>query len=285
MKQDSQLATSPVGRRSWMKAAAGVAATGLLPRRQRGRIESGRRARGRGFDRRFGRGRDRRDDARQGARIRAPGDVRLQGHSLRGVDRRRPALHGAREAGALDGRSLRARLGVREPADPARALGQGRGGLRLRMEPRRAGRGLPAPERLDPRPRQPQARRHGLAARRRLRRRLRQRDERLRRREPRAPRRRRRQPQPPPRRRRLPRPLVHRRREIRGVGKRGAARHRRRARVGAGQHRGLRRRPGERHDLRPVRRRRQGERAAWPCRGPGASFTRPSSRAAPCGAC
>ena len=40
----------------------------------------------------------------------------------------------------------------------------------------------------------------------------------------------------------------------------GLARHRRRARVGAGQHRGLRRRSRERDDLRPVRRRREGDR-------------------------
>jgi para-nitrobenzyl esterase len=32
MKQQSQLANSPVGRRTWLKAAAGVAATGLVPR-------------------------------------------------------------------------------------------------------------------------------------------------------------------------------------------------------------------------------------------------------------
>ena len=149
--------------------------------------ENGRRGRDRRFHRRFGLRRHRRHDPRQGARIRARGDVHLQGHSLWSAHLRRPALHGAGEAGALDRRSLCARLGVREPADSARALGQGRGGLRLRMEPRRAGRRLPAPERLDPRPRQPQARRHGLVARRRLRHRLRQRDERLRWREPRTP--------------------------------------------------------------------------------------------------
>ena len=182
--------------------------------------ENGRRGRDRRFPRRFGLRRHRRHDPRQGARIPARGDVHLQGHSLWSAHLRRPALHGAGAAGAVDRRSLGARLGVREPADSARALGQGRGGLRLRMESRRAGRRLPAPERLDARPRRPQARRHGLVARRRLRHRLRQRDERLRRREPRAPRCRRRQPQPPRRRGRLPRPLVDRRREVRGVGKR-----------------------------------------------------------------
>ncbi len=260
MKPTPLLVRSGVARRSWMKAAAGVAAAGLLPRRVAAQPRTAAGAATAGSLVASDSAAIAGTTHGQGARIPARGDVHLQGHSLWSAHLRRPALHGAGAAGAVDRRSLGARLGVREPADSARALGQGRGGLRLRMEPRRAGRRLSAPERLDARPRQPQARRHGLAARRRLRHRLRQRDERLRRGEPRAPRCRRRQPQPPRRRGRLPRPLVHRRREVRGVGKRGSARHRRRARVGTGQHRGLRRRSRERDDLRPVRRRREGDR-------------------------
>ena len=188
VKPDSRLARSHLARRSWMKIAAGIgshrpppaAESAAQPRTAAGSATAGSIVAS--------------DSAAiagtthgKSARIRAQGDVHLQGHSLWRAHRRCPALHGAREAGALDRRSLCARLGVRQPADSARALGQGRSGLRLRMEPRRAGRRLPAPERLDPRPRQPQARRHGLVARRRLRHRLRQRDERLRRREPRTP--------------------------------------------------------------------------------------------------
>ena len=64
--------------------------------------------------------------------------------------------------------------------------------------------------------------------------------------------------QPPARRPRLPAPRRAHGRRARDVGQRRHARHRRRARVGARQHRRLRRRPRQRHDLRRVRRRRQG---------------------------
>ena len=68
--------------------------------------------------------------------------------------------------------------------------------------------------------------------------------------------------QPPARRARLPRPVVALRRRVRGVGQRRHARPRARARVGARQHRTVRRRPGQRDDLRRVGRRLQGEHAA-----------------------
>ena len=108
----------------------------------------------------------------------------------------------------------------------------------------------------------------------------------LRRHQPRAPRRRRRRHhQPPAERVRL---HVSRRRSAARLSRcpaRGHARHRRRARVGARQHRQLRRRSEHRDDLRAVRRRPKGRDADGDAGRRRASFTARSSRAAPCCGC
>ena len=62
---------------------------------------------------------------------------------------------------------------------------------------------------------------------------------------------------------------------------RGTERHHRRPRMGARQHRSLRRQSQERHDLRPVWRRRKGEHAARHAGGAGACSIAPSRRADP----
>ena len=166
-----------------------------------------------------GYGRDRRDDRGTGPRRRPRGCPRLQGRSLRRADGRAEPVHAARGAGAVDRRARRP--GVR------------RGGA---AEPVPSGRQreLPLPQRVDAGPgRRRPAPGHGLAARRRLQRRLGV-VRHLRRRQPVQPERRgRRHHQPPPQHLRVGVPGRAGRRRVRGVRLRGHARHRRRPRVGA----------------------------------------------------
>ena len=204
----------------------------------------------------------------------------LQGHSLWRFDRRRQPLHAAAQARALDGRARGDRLCRPLAAGACRGATAGTGdGLGPGRHP--AGRrGLPDAACLDARPRQRQAPGHGLAAWRRLLLRLGQLAA-LRQREPRAAQRRRgRRGQSPAQHLRPSRP-VGARRALRAVGQCRHARSRRGARMGARPCRPLRRRSRQRHDLRPVGRRRKGLRPAHHAGGAAACSTRPSCRAAP----
>ena len=130
-------------------------------------------------------------------------------------------------------------------------------------------RRLPRAERLDATRRSRPAARDGVAARRRVQRRLR-RGPRVRQRQPRAPRRRGRgHDQPPAEHLWLPAPWRCARQGVRGIGQRRAARHHRRARLGEGEHRAVRRRPEQRDHLRPVGRRAEGREPARDAVGQG----------------
>ena len=170
---------------------------------------------------------------------------------------RRARLASARLPTLPHGRGA-GRAGLWAERAPARTR-RGAYGVRARRrggESAARGRGLPRAQRLDAggRRRPPAAGsvlvprwwvRHGL--------RFVTRDGRH---QPRAPRRRRgRLRQPPLERARLHPSRGARRQRLRAVGRRRHARHRARARVGARQHRGVRRRRRQRHGLRPVGRR------------------------------
>ena len=184
---------------------------------------------------------------------------RLQVHPLWCTDLGRQPLHAAAQAGAL-GRRARHR-GLYRPraaARTARADTTGTGGF-LRPARHLAGkRGLPDPQCLVAGARCVEAAGHGVVPWRRVR---------LRHRECRPPaglaagqarRRGRRHRQPAAQHLRLPGPLGRRRRGLRRFRQCRHAGHDRRAGMGARQYRSLRRRSWQRHDLRRVRRRRQG---------------------------
>ena len=167
-------------------------------------------------------------------------------------------------------------------------MGEPGGAVPLPVGRRLRGRGHAARQRLDAeRERRPQAARARLDARRRLRLGLRPRASPVRRRATRARARRRHGlDEPPPQRARIPRPVVARRGALRELGERRDAGPRAVARVGARQRRRVRRRPGQRHDLRPVRRRREGDDADGRCprrrgcstrRSPSAARSSPSA--------
>ena len=140
-----------------------------------------------------------------------------------------------------------------------------------RRRPGGALRGLPEPQCLDARPRRGRATRHGVDPGRHVRA---EHDGRIRRRALRPRWRRLRRPELAARRRGLPLPGGRHR-------QRRAARPGRRARVGAGEHRRLRWKPGQRHRLRRVSRRHEHRHASRDAPRPRACSVGPSSRAAP----
>ena len=196
---------------------------------------------------------------------------RVRGYVLRGIHHFLGIPYGADTSGAnrfmppqkpkpWTRRVPRAVVGQHRAADHGQPV---REHLRLVPRPlelRRRQRGLPEAQRLHAGARRrEEAAGALLAARRRVRERQRHRAGRLQRRELRAPRRRGlRLDQPPPRAARLLRPRRRGRRGVRRVRERRDARLRRGARVGARQHRALRRRSGQRHDHGAVGRRREG---------------------------
>ena len=230
-----------------------------------GRGQSAGRGRFRGTRRVIGHGARRRDHERENPRRGRERRPDLSRRPVRPADRRFESIHAAAESRALDRRARR--LPERPLVAAGRALTE-----RHRMgssRERGAGRGLSRPEYLlDRRERRPQAAGHGVDPRGRLHVRFRL-VARVRRRKPCANRRRRRHlHQPPPQRRRPP--LSRRRgRRIGRLGERRHARHRRGVAMGAGQCRAVRRRPGQRHDLRAVGRRRQSQHARGDACGKG----------------
>ena len=165
-----------------------------------------------------------------------------------------------RQAGAVDRRARRARLRADRAAGIDPAASRRSGGRRR----------LPGAERLHAGARHRPAPGDGVAARRRLLHRLGL-DRDPRRQQSRAHRRRRRgHHQPPAERVRLHLPRRGGRRRLRALGRRRHARHRRGARVGARQHRPVRRRSEPRHHLRAVGRRPEGGDADGDAHGEGA---------------
>ena len=177
--------------------------------------------------------------------------------AVRRADERRESVHAAAKARGVDRRerSLRDHVGRTDAARRHRAVARRDGA----QSPHAAERRLPHRQRVHAGPRQQAAARHGLDARRRLLRGLRQLPA-LRRHEPREEGRRgRRIGEPSSEHLRLPAPRRHRRREVEGRDERRHPRFGRVAAMGARQHRELRRRRRSRHDLRPVGRRRKDD--------------------------
>ena len=197
------------------------------------------------------------DRSRRCSRLAAERCASILGYSLRRADGRGEPLHAATKARGVE-RSPRLLPAWRAGLDAAGPLGA-RGGGACAQSRQPAGRGLPQREPVHARARRRRTAGHGLASRRRIFRRV-----------GKLPALRRHQPgeegrrgggcrQPPSERARVPAPRRYWRRQVGAIDERRHAGPGGDARMDPRQHRELRRRPGPGHDLRPVRRRRQGD--------------------------